>query len=184
MPAKIISGGTFVEGFGGGVCQVSTTLYNACLLAGLEILEVHNHSLPVSYIEPSFDAMVNLGSSDLKIKNNTGNKIVITTSSKDDICKVVIFGKSNEYKIERKSKKVKNLPSSNEKIIEYDLKKYGISDLSNGEEKIISNAKDGLISQGFLNFYNINGELVKSQKIRETVYNPTKQVVVKKNKEN
>ena len=56
--SKIISNGTFVDGFGGGVCQVSTTLYNAALLSGLEIMEVHNHSLPVSYIEPSFDAIL------------------------------------------------------------------------------------------------------------------------------
>ena len=57
--AKIIKNGTFVEEFGGGVCQVSTTIYNSALLADLEIIEVHPHSLPVSYIEPCFDAMVN-----------------------------------------------------------------------------------------------------------------------------
>ena len=57
--AKIIVGGEFVDGVGGGVCQVSTTLYNAVLLAGLKIIECHPHSLPVSYVAPSFDAMVN-----------------------------------------------------------------------------------------------------------------------------
>ena len=116
-PAKIISGGTFIEGFGGGVCQVSTTLYNACLLAGLEILEVHNHSLPVSYIEPSFDAMVNTGSSDLVIRNNSGSKLVFTTSSKGDICKVKIFGKPNEFKITRFSEKTKIIPAEKEEVI-------------------------------------------------------------------
>ena len=84
--AKIISGGTFVQGFGGGVCQVSTTIYNACLLAGLEILEVHPHSLPVSYVEPGFDAMVNFSSSDLVVRNNTEGTIVFATSGRNDKC--------------------------------------------------------------------------------------------------
>ena len=180
MPAKIISSGTFVEGFGGGVCQVSTTLYNACLLAGLEIVEVHNHSLPVSYVEPSFDAMVNQGSSDLIIKNNTGEKIIITTSSKDDICKVVIFGNKNKYKIDRVSKKTKILPASNEKIIESDYKKYGIENLNIGEEKQISFAKDGFCSIGYLDYYDEKGNLVKTEMIRQCSYNPTKAVFVKK----
>lgn len=178
--AKIISGGTFSSGYGGGVCQVSTTLYNACLLAGLEILEVHNHSLPVSYIEPSFDAMVNMGSSDLIIKNNTNGKIIITTSSEGDVCRVAIFGKENKYKIERVSKKLEILPASNEKIIETNLAKYGIKDLEKGEEIVISQAKDGLKSEGYLNYYDKEGNIFKTKKIRENIYFPTKAVSVRK----
>ncbi len=178
--AKIISGGTFSAGYGGGVCQVSTTLYNACLLAGLEIVEVHNHSLPVSYIEPSFDAMVNMGSSDLVIKNNTNGKIVFATSNENDVCKVAVFGKENKYKIERMSKKLETLPATNEKIIETDILKYGIENISEGEEIVISYAKDGLKSQGFLNYYDNSGTLIKTEKIRENTYFPTKAVSVRK----
>ena len=58
--------------------------------------------------------------------------------------------------------------------------KYGLKDLKMGEEKVISHSKDGLISQGFLNYYDKEGQFVKSKKIRETTYNPTKEVVVKK----
>lgn len=179
LPAKIISGGTFVEGFGGGVCQVSTTLYNACLLAGLEILEVHNHSLPVSYIEPSFDAMVNTGSSDLVIKNNTGERLIITTSSKNDKCKVKIFGKPNEFKITRFSEKTKIIPATIEECIT-DESKVNEFNLKAGEEKRISYAKDGFSSNGYLNYYDKNGNIVKTKKIRSNTYNPTKGVVVKK----
>ena len=68
--AKIIENGNYTEGVGGGVCQVSTTLYNACLLSGLSVSEVHNHSLLSGYVDPAFDAMVSMGKSDLKIKNN------------------------------------------------------------------------------------------------------------------
>lgn len=183
--AKIIQNGTFQAGYGGGVCQVSTTLYNACLLAGLEILEVHSHSLPVSYVEPSFDAMVNMGSSDLVVRNNTNSKIVITTSTQGDCCRVVIFGKENPLKIEKLSKKVEILSASNEQIIETDYKKYGYENINDDEEIIISHAKDGLKSQGFLNYYDKNGTLIKTQKVRENTYYPTKSVILKKeNKKN
>ena len=56
--AKIIVAGEYVQGVGGGVCQVSTTLYNAALKSGLMITEYHPHSLRVSYVQPSRDAMV------------------------------------------------------------------------------------------------------------------------------
>ena len=63
--AKIILDGDFVNGIGGGVCQLSTTVYNAALLADMEIIEVHSHSLQIAYVKPGFDAMVS-SSSDLK----------------------------------------------------------------------------------------------------------------------
>lgn len=179
--AKIISGGTFVNGVGGGVCQVSTTLYNTCLLAGLEVIEATSHSLPVSYVEPSFDAMVSFGSSDLKIRNNSGGKIIITTSSKNDICKIKIFGLKNKYKITRQSEKISIIPAQ-EDVLETDYKKYGNYELEIGEEKRLSYSKDGFISRGYLNYYDEKGRLVKRQQIRENRYNPTKGVILKREK--
>lgn len=177
--AKIISGGTFVSGLGGGVCQVSTTLYNACLLSGLEIVESHNHSLPVSYVEPSFDAMVSFGSSDLKVRNNSGGKIIITTSSENDICKVKIFGLKNKYKITRQSEKI-SIISAEKDVVETDYKKYGDYELNVGEEKRISYAKDGFVSRGYLSFYDEKGQFVYQKKIRENKYNPTKGIIIKR----
>ncbi len=174
--AKIISSGTFVDGYGGGVCQVSTTLYNACLLAGLEIIEVNSHSLPVSYVEPSFDAMVNSGSSDLVVRNNTNGKIIITTSDENCKCKFKIFGKENINKITRISEKTKIIPAKEEKI-DSDYKKYGL-ELEIGEEKRLSYAKDGYFSNGYLNYYDKKGKLVKTEKIRESKYYPTEGIVV------
>lgn len=179
--AKIISGGTFVLGTGGGVCQVSTTLFNACVLADLEIVEANNHSLPVSYVEPSFDAMVSFGSSDLKIRNNSGGKIIITTSSENDVCKIKIFGLKNKYKVVRESEKVSVIPAEKD-IVDTDYKKYGEYDLEVGEEKRISYAKDGLISRGYLNYYDESGRLVKRKKIRENKYNPTRSIIIKREK--
>ena len=74
------------KGYGGGNCQVSTTIYNTALnIDGLEIIERHPHKKKVSYIEEGKDAAVSYsGGLDLKFKNNTGYDIKIYVSSDDD----------------------------------------------------------------------------------------------------
>ena len=62
--------GEKVEGVGGGVCQVSTTLYNAAANAGMTILERHDHSRPVTYAEEGEDAAISYGGIDFKFKND------------------------------------------------------------------------------------------------------------------
>lgn len=90
--AKIIVNNEFVDGLGGGVCQVSTTLYNSALLAGLEIVEANKHSKQISYVKYGFDAMVNYGSSDLRFRNNTDEKIIIVTNFSSSRARIRIFG--------------------------------------------------------------------------------------------
>lgn len=75
--AKIFVGQTVQSGLGGGICQTSTTLYNAGLEAGLKIVERHPHTLPVSYCAPQRDATVSWGGADLKIKNTLGRPVKI-----------------------------------------------------------------------------------------------------------
>ena len=67
--APVIVGGKVTNGEGGGVCQVSTTIYNAALMSGLTIDEVHNHSLPSRYVQRGRDATVSYGYTDLKFSN-------------------------------------------------------------------------------------------------------------------
>ncbi len=69
--------GTTVETYGGGICQVSTTLYNAVIRAELEITERSNHSMIVSYVDPSADAAIAGTYKDLKFTNNTNAPIYI-----------------------------------------------------------------------------------------------------------
>lgn len=69
--------GTTVETYGGGICQVSTTLYNAVIRAELEITERFNHSMIVSYVDPSADAAIAGTYKDLKFTNNTDAPIYI-----------------------------------------------------------------------------------------------------------
>ena len=101
--AKIIKEGEFADGVGGGVCQVSTTLYNALLLADIKITEFHPHSLAVSYVLPSFDAMVSYGYADLKAKNNTKNPIIIYTETDGNKITVKICGQPLNVTVIRKS---------------------------------------------------------------------------------
>ena len=69
--------GQIVESIGGGLCQVSTTLYNAVLYAELEVTRRAPHSMSVSYVEPSRDAMIAEGISDFKFVNNYDTPILI-----------------------------------------------------------------------------------------------------------
>ena len=145
--AKIIKNKKYIESFGGGVCQVSTTLYNAAIRAGLKIVELHPHSLRVGYVEPGFDAMVNMGSSDLKFINNTNCPILIATSFVNDVCKICIFGEKNPYVYEPYSVVTKDVNLSN--------KNYELLECVDS----------------FLRVYNENGELIKDSRIRHIKYN-------------
>lgn len=69
--------GTTVQTYGGGICQVSTTLYNAVIRAELEIVERYGHSMIVNYVDPSADAAIAGTVKDLKFKNNTEAPIYI-----------------------------------------------------------------------------------------------------------
>ena len=101
--AKVIINGKYEDDYGGGVCQAATTLYNALLYAGINVKSVRPHSLRVGYVEPSFDAMVSYGISDLIFENNTDAPIYIKTYVDSSVCKVCIFGLKNEYEIKRRS---------------------------------------------------------------------------------
>lgn len=77
--------GQVVDSLGGGICQVSTTLYNAVLLSELEVTERYNHSMIVSYVNPSADAAIAESSGkDFKFKNNTEYPIYIEGSTTPD----------------------------------------------------------------------------------------------------
>lgn len=80
LPASIFVGREVVSGVGGGICQVSSTIYNGVLTAGLEMVERHPHTLPVNYIGPGYDATVLWGGADLRFKNNRENDLLVLTA--------------------------------------------------------------------------------------------------------
>lgn len=80
LSAAIYSGGETVDGLGGGVCQVASTIYYAALLADLEIVERTEHMFEVSYVPPGMDATIYWGSLDFQFRNNTEYPIRVDAS--------------------------------------------------------------------------------------------------------
>lgn len=91
--APVIVQGRMEAGMGGGVCQVSSTVYNAALLAGLDVVARHHHAFPVHYLPPGRDATVVYGAIDLKLKNNTGSAIGFIADGTNGKVRVRVFGR-------------------------------------------------------------------------------------------
>ena len=91
-PAPAYSGTNLVDSIGGGVCQVSSTLYYCALLSDLEIVDRINHGFPSSYIDLGMDATVNWGGPDFKFRNNTDYPIKIEAEVSEGYVKMRILG--------------------------------------------------------------------------------------------
>jgi len=128
--STIIANGVFVNGYGGGICQVSSTLYNAVLLANLPIVERYNHSVygeATKYVPLGQDAAIFYGFKDLKFKNNSDYAIVIFSKVFRDTIQVSIFG-GNEDKAEVE------IISKDKKVIDYQVIREKDSKLEAGQE--------------------------------------------------
>lgn len=106
------SSGNVVDGIGGGVCQVSTTLYNAVINAELEIVERSPHSMVVSYVDVSRDAAISGDYKDFKFKNNTQTPICIAGSAQGGTLTFQIYGeetRAENRKIEFQSETLETI---------------------------------------------------------------------------
>lgn len=177
--AKIILNGVYVEDYGGGACQASTTLYNALLLSDIEILEVHPHSLPVSYVPLAFDAMVSEGYSDLKFRNNLESPIYIKTWGDEERVYVNIYGQPLEsgYEIKRKSEFIEAIPHQGDMIVKDTKGEYSDKITYAGEYLRVKYPQEGYHSKGYICYYK-NGELVDQKLIRDEVYRPQKGIIM------
>lgn len=156
-PAKIIEDGKFVLGYGGGVCQVSTTVYNAALLSGLEITEYHPHSLQVGYVAPSRDAMVSGSHFDLKFKNNRLTPIYVRVNCNLSSITCTIYGESDGYNYSFLSKVTSTVPRPDAVVVDGD------------EDRVLSYGRDGTESEGYLVKSGKGGEtrtLIRKDKYR------------------
>lgn len=169
--AKIIVNNEFVEGLGGGVCQVSTTLYNAALLSGMKIVEANKHSRPVSYVKSGFDAMVNYGSSDLKIKNNTNNQLLIIANYSPTKIRIRIYGEDlDDVKYSLVSEVVETYPAS--EIIKVDTEQKYLDKVVYDDEFFYEKKA----SQGMkVNSYRLEyvlGKITKKELLRTDIFTP------------
>ena len=170
--AKVILDGNYVDGVGGGVCQVSTTLYNAVLMADLPVTTLYQHSLVSTYVPPSFDAMVSYPNCDFCFVNNTDSAIYIHCYVQGNKITVGLYGKPCPYQISRESVILQQIPAT----IQY--KTATVADnLSQGEQRVVTNGSDYVKSQGYL-LYHKDGKLVKRVKIRQNEYKMAQKVVL------
>ncbi len=148
LKAKVIEKGAFTEGVGGGVCQVSGTLYNAAVLSGLTITEYHQHSLAVSYLPPGRDAMVNYGTADLKIRNDFPHPVFLTAKADGNILSFTFYGAPTGKTYALESTVTGTVPAP-EPLIEQDDGSL-FPELKVGEQKIIQREKAGILSECYL----------------------------------
>ena len=162
-----IRDGAYVQEYGGGVCQVSTTLYNALLMADLEITERHHHSWPLGYVDIGRDATISTGGPNLKFVNSSAAPITISaiTDEKEKTVTVRIYGRAlkDGMRIELTSKKTATLSSpGTEKV--YD------PSLAPGESKTIRKERRGSIAQTHKLYYSADGELIDKVLVTEDKY--------------
>ena len=177
--ANVIVDGVFVEGTGGGVCQASTTLYNALIKADIEILEVNKHSLPASYVPLAFDAMVSEGYSDLKFKNNTNSPIFIKTYANNTDCFVEIYGKPFDagVSVQRRANFIRVIEHPGDRIVVDTNGEYSDKVMYKGEYFRLKYPREGYESEAWLDYY-LNGELVESKLLRKEIYQPQEGIVI------
>ena len=177
--AKIIVGGKYVAGMGGGVCQASTTLYNALLAADVEILQVCHHTLPASYVPLSFDAMVSEGYADLVFKNTLDTPIFIKAYTTDKDVVVEIYGEPLEegLVIQTKAELVKILPHGGDDIITDTKGEYEDKVLYRGEYYRLKYPQEGYESKGYVQYIK-DGELVEEKQIRHDKYLPQNGIII------
>ncbi|MCL2025244.1 MAG: VanW family protein [Leptospirales bacterium] len=128
---------------GGGVCQVSTTLFNALLLAGFAITERHRHYQPVTYVPVGLDAAIKYGKKDLRMKNVTGQELVLSVRVSDSSCTIVVYGTvkpSRSYSLVTEDEEI-TIPFSEHR-----------GNIRNGIEVYVyrSEIKDGAVIRRFL----------------------------------
>lgn len=176
--ANIIKDGEFVKGVGGGICQVSTTLYNALLLSNVNVTEVNKHSLPVSYVKPGLDAMVSWGSADLKFTNTTSLPMFIVGKCDGKTLSFSIYGntKSPNLTIKTKSEIVKKIPHKGDKILPDTNGQYSDKILFKGEFYRLKHPKEGYEAKAYLQYY-IDNEFSHEQQIRHSIYDSQQGIV-------
>ena len=161
--ASVFENGKTTQGVGGGVCQVSSTLYCAVLYADLSVVERHNHSLTVGYVPNGQDATVSYGSLDFKFKNNTEYPIKINSVVNGIKLSISIIGEkySPERKIEITNKTVSTIVPTETEIPD--------PSLPVGTRKVSATGKKGYVVDTYKTVYE-NGVKKSTNKITRSTY--------------
>jgi len=170
--APVIIQGKFLEGVGGGVCQVTTTLYVAVLKSKLEIVERRPHSIPLGYVEPGQDATISEGYIDFKFRNNKEYPVLISAQVSGGNVTIRIVGMEQEaaHTVKLKSVVVKKLIPEKEVVI-FD------ETIPEGEVVVEKKAVTGQKVVVYRETYDENNKLIEREKISEDTYQPVRGVI-------
>ncbi len=168
-PAPAIVRGGSEDQAGGGVCQVSTTMYNAVLKADLEIVDRRGHSIQLSYVGGGLDATINTGTIDFVYKNDTSANVYIfcwvDSSQKKVNFEIYRMAFSGDYdEIRLSSEKVETLHPDGEMLVTVDTTK------APGYKEEVVGRRNGSVYKTYKHFYKNGEEVGRSELIAKTTY--------------
>ena len=168
--AKIYSNGQVVDGLGGGICQISSTLYNAVLMADLEITERRNHYFKTSYVAAGRDATVVWGSIDFKFKNTRTYPIKFEAKVSNGIAEFKIHGikEEKEYDIKILPVVTQTIPYGTQEIID--------PTMAPGTSKVTQGGSSGCRVTTYIE-KRLDGKVVSKEKISSDYYKPLTQTI-------
>ena len=170
--APIILNGDMKLGMGGGICQVSSTVYNAALYSGLEIVQARNHSIPSGYIQKGRDATVSYGNIDLIFKNKYNSPILIHNSVEGNKIISTIYGSEEDKKeIDIRIDIVKTIP---QKTVVKESDK-----LCEGKTEVSEKGREGYEVNTYRLYKNKDGNVDKKELVNASYYPPKSKVILK-----
>jgi len=168
--AATFSNGKVVDGIGGGICQISSTLYDAVVMANLDVTTRRNHQFVTSYVPAGKDATVVWGSQDFKFKNTRKYPIRITATVQGGVATVQIWGLKEEveYDITIETKKTATIPYTTQYIQD--------ASLPAGQQKVVQSGNNGRKVEAY-KVTRLNGEVISTTLLSKDTYNAMKKIV-------
>lgn len=170
--AAAYASGKVVEELGGGICQVSTTLFNAVVKANLKINERHPHSMTVSYVDLGKDAAVDWGNKDLKFTNNSDDRIYICCYLTND--KRVRFGIFGKLLPNGMSITVEGVKTG---TVDYKTEYQMSFFMASGQKKVIQKGKKGYKATAYKIWWDANGNELKREELCKSTYQSTPEII-------
>lgn len=168
--APSYAGGKVVNDIGGGICQITSTLYNAVVFANLDIVSRSNHQFVPSYVKAGRDATVVYGAIDFKFKNTRKYPIKIKSTVSGGVARVQIYGmkEETEYKVKIETKITGSIPMQT--VYEDD------PTLEKGKEKVEQKGHNGTYSEAYKVVY-LNGKVVSRTLLSKDKYNQMSTII-------
>ena len=174
--AKVYSNGEVVDGIGGGICQISSTLYNSVVLANLEVTERHKHQFLTSYVPAGRDATVSYGAKDFKFKNTRSYpiKIEVTVDNGTVLCNICGIKENVEYDVDFDIETV-SLTNPPTQYKQDDSLSYGV-------EKIIQRGSNGAVVNVY-KLVKVGEDIISRTLLSQDSYNALEKIILRNSTE-